>query len=324
MEATTGAWTLPASNLPILILLSAISLLLIAVLVVTLRLHRRTAEESAPGGKDGSMRHRSGPVRRRERSDRALLDEFLETGGRQITACFQPQVATGDGTVIGAEALARWLHDRRGEIPPDRFVPVLERAGEVWRLTDHMLDEALMFAFRMVESEKMVPISVNVSLTDLARDDFLQHLGRFLENWPTGPEKLTLELTETAVARNPDACARLLDRVKSMGVKLSLDDYGTGNSSLESLSRYPFDEIKIDRTFVAKMKHSHKDRMIVNSTIRMAHTLGLSVVAEGIEDEETRRILELMGCDAVQGYLFCRPLPSRQFMNIMEGRPPDG
>jgi EAL domain-containing protein (putative c-di-GMP-specific phosphodiesterase class I) len=233
---------------------------------------------------------------------------------------FQPLVDVRTGAVHGAEALLRWPRGD-GFVPPDQFLPAVERSPLVRPLTDFVVDAALEHLGMWRAAGHSIGVSVNLAAANLAEDDLAERVGRALDRHGLPAHALTLEITETAAIADADAADAVLAALDRLGVGLSIDDFGTGHSSLARLARFPLDEVKVDRSFVMEMHTS--DRPIVATTIQLAHTLGLRVVAEGVEDTATLNALDGMGCDVAQGYLVSRPLPPAAFLEWLDTRGQD-
>jgi EAL domain-containing protein (putative c-di-GMP-specific phosphodiesterase class I) len=193
---------------------------------------------------------------------------------------------------------------------PSEFLPAAERAGLLAALTEHVLDAALAQVRRFLDRGMEIPVSVNITAPDLLDLTFVRRVGRALDSHEVPAELLCLEVTETVVMSDPDRIVAALGGLRALGVGLSLDDYGTGLSSLAYLQTLPVDELKIDRSFVSRLVHDRGSALIVGSTIGLAHGLALRVVAEGVEDEATMQVLASVGCDTVQGFLLGRPVPA--------------
>jgi diguanylate cyclase (GGDEF)-like protein len=233
---------------------------------------------------------------------RAMEREALEVW-------YQPVVQLGTGEVLSCEALLRWSHDQFGPVSPVEFIPVAESAGLIDPLTWWVLDQALS---QLKEWRSMVPhlsVSVNLSARSLGTAGVPDHVARALERADMPPDSLTLELTESCMIYDPTTSARAMHNLKDLGVNLSIDDYGTGFSSLSRLKHLPFKDLKIDRSFVKEMINDKGDEAIVRSTIELARSLGRTVTAEGVEDQATLHRLATLGCHAAQGYYLARPLP---------------
>jgi len=201
---------------------------------------------------------------------------------------------------------------------PDAFVGVAERAGIMKPLTFAVLDLALRQFRAWAKRGLTLPMAINLTASILDDNDFPSQLGAALESGFVAPAGIALELTESVVMAKPERTQHILERLSAMGFQLAIDDFGTGYSSLAYLGRLPVDEIKIDRSFVLKMSTSEGDRTIVQASIDLAHKFGKRVVAEGVEDTTTLRLLEEMGCDQAQGYLISRPLPAEHLARWLE------
>ena len=219
---------------------------------------------------------------------------------------FQPQVEIESGQPFAAEALLRWR--RNGELrTPNEFLPDVEASEAIGPLTDHVVAMALEQAGRWHAAGRPIKVSVNLSPANLRDASLPGRVGEMLDRHGVMPGMLTLEVTETAVLEEPEQARAVLDAIAGLGVSISIDDFGTGYSSLLWLRLFPVSEVKIDRTFVSDLKTDGEAYVL--GVIRLAHDLGLSVVAEGIEDESTLQQLQQLGCDVGQGYLFSRPEP---------------
>ena len=225
----------------------------------------------------------------------------------ELTLVYQPQVAVGTHQVTGVEALVRWEHPRRGMIPPTEFVAIAEHTGLIEPLTRCVLRGAMQQCRAWREKGLHLPVSVNISATDL-QDGFAQVVEELLEAHDVTADYLRLEITEGAMMVDHDRSRRVLQDLRALGVRISVDDYGTGYASLAYLGHLPIDELKIDRSFIAGLRSSAANLAIVRSTIGLGHDLGLVVVAEGVEDQPTWDVLAELGCDTIQGYFASRPL----------------
>jgi diguanylate cyclase (GGDEF)-like protein len=240
------------------------------------------------------------------------LRHALEHG--ELRMYLQPKIALADGRVIGAEALVRWQHPTRGLVPPGLFIPFAEQTGFVRQLTLWIFDEAARQWDQLAEqSPEPLRISVNLSTRDLLDQELPEKLDTVLRRHGAPAEAFCLEITESAIMDDPQRAEATLLRLNARGFKLSIDDFGTGYSSLAYLKRLPVDELKIDRSFVMGMETDQDDAKIVRSTIDLAHNLGLSVVAEGVENAAVWNMLHELDCDEAQGYHMSRPLPADQF-----------
>lgn len=225
---------------------------------------------------------------------------------------YQPVVSIATGAVVGCEALLRWNHDQFGPISPVEFIPVAESAGLIDELTLWVLQKALTQAKKWRELVPGLSMAVNLSARTLMNMDIPARVRSVLDEVGIEPGALTLELTESSTLADPVSSQKILLGLRELGVNLSIDDYGTGFSSLSRLKHLPFDELKIDRSFVKEMINDKGDEAIVRSTIELARYLGRTVTAEGVEDQATLQALEALGCDAAQGFFLARPLPAPQ------------
>ncbi|MFF5172318.1 putative bifunctional diguanylate cyclase/phosphodiesterase [Micromonospora sp. NPDC000089] len=243
----------------------------------------------------------------------------------EFTVTFQPIVDLGTGEVTGAEALARWHHPTHGVIDPLRFIEAVERSGMLPAFAEAILDQALIAAVGWRDAGFDLPVSVNVSPRSLLDARFPGAVLARLRAHDLPPDRLVLELTETLTLSQLDVVDRVLSRLRDSGVRLALDDFGTGYSSLSLLSRIPVHELKIDRSFVTAMESSVEAAAVIRSTLDLGRSLGLAVVAEGVESEPQRRALWELGCGAGQGHLFARPLPAGTLLAALQrgsgGRP---
>ncbi|MCW2528532.1 MAG: hypothetical protein JWM76_3392, partial [Pseudonocardiales bacterium] len=223
---------------------------------------------------------------------------------------FQPQLSLRDGTLDGFEALVRWSHPLHGELGPAEFIGLAEETGFIVPLGQWILDTACNVAATWpVRDGKRLSVSVNVSGRQLRSDHFLDDVKIALSYSGLRPQDLVLEVTEGIFILNPGVTAAVLNRLAALGVRLAVDDFGTGYSSLSSLNDYPIDHLKIDRSFVALLRDAHGDgAALVKAIVRLAHELGLSAVAEGVETVDQHRALAELGCDTIQGYLLSHPL----------------
>jgi diguanylate cyclase (GGDEF)-like protein len=237
----------------------------------------------------------------------------------QLRLFLQPKVSLASGQVIGAEALVRWQHPQRGMVPPTQFIPFAEQTGFIRKLSMWMVERTARIWRELHNSGLTLKISVNLSTRDLLDQDLPAKLERIIKQHGVHPGALVLEITESATMDDPDRALQTLASLHRLGLRLSIDDFGTGYSSLAYLKRLPVDELKIDKSFVMKMESDLDDAKIVRSTIDLAHNLGLSVVAEGIENEQTWKLLGGLKCDEAQGYFIARPMHADQFFDWVRG-----
>ncbi len=241
----------------------------------------------------------------------------------ELALCFQPQFLAGDREPIGVEALLRWHHPTDGMISPARFIPVAEETGIIVEIGEWVLATACREMKRWIDAGlKPLRMAVNVSARQLRRRDFCETVANALTLSGLPAELLELEITESSVMENPQEAILILERLGRMGVTLAIDDFGTGYSSLAYLKLFPIDHLKIDRSFVADIETDLNDRAIAFGTIALAHSLGLKVIAEGVETEDQLELLRTNGCDEVQGFLLSKPLYSAAAFTFLHARCP--
>ncbi len=243
---------------------------------------------------------------------KAELREAIQLN--RLSLHYQPVIDQISKRAIGFEALVRWNHPERGFLPPDKFIPLAEEAGLISSLTEWVLKTALTQLAALHEQGYRLNISVNLSPRGLHDKELPGIIATQLMDIGIQAKYLTLEITESAVMSNPQNAFEILTTLDHMGVTLAIDDFGTGHSSLALLKKLPVDEIKIDKSFVMDMEENENDAVIVRSTIYLAHNLGLKVVAEGVETQESWDMLSLLGCDYSQGYFMSHPLSSEKLV----------
>ena len=234
---------------------------------------------------------------------------------QQLRLWLQPKVSLATGEVVGAEALVRWQHPERGLLPPGQFIPFAERTGFIRKLTHWMIERGAGVLQRLHASGVPVKLSINLSTRDLLDQDLPAKLQELADLHAMAPMTMCLEITESAIMDDPQRALQTLERLHGQGFKLSIDDFGTGYSSLAYLKRLPVDELKIDQSFVLNMEHDLDDAKIVRSVIDLAHNLGVTVVAEGVETPKAWKMLQALGCDEAQGYFIAKPMPEALFAN---------
>jgi diguanylate cyclase (GGDEF)-like protein len=227
----------------------------------------------------------------------------------ELGLLYQPKVRLSDGAVSGVEALVRWQHPQRGLLPPSEFLPAAEQSGLITPLTTWVLRRALADQAAWAAAGHPWPVSVNISARNLEAPGFPRFVADLVAAAGVAPDRLTLEVTETAMAGDVGAATDAVRELASYGIAVAIDDFGIGFTSLSHLRGLPVSEIKIDQTFVAGMPHDHQDRAIVRSVIELGHGVGARVTAEGVETPRVRRWLAEAGCDDAQGYLFSKPVP---------------
>ena len=250
-----------------------------------------------------------------EQIDRRTPSRLLMLGdlrsalaGDDLQVFLQPKLDLASGDVTGVEALARWLHPRRGWVPPADFVPVAEETGLITRLTDRVMDISMEQMSQLHLLGHHLGLAVNLSAHDLLDERLPERVMGGLECHDFDPKLLTLEITESALLIDAPRARRTIEQLNRIGVRLSVDDFGTGYSSLSYLRHLPVSELKIDHSFVANLLSDEQDAVIVRSIIDLGHNLGMQVVAEGVETDEVLARLRGFSCDAVQGFGICRPV----------------
>jgi diguanylate cyclase (GGDEF)-like protein/PAS domain S-box-containing protein len=233
----------------------------------------------------------------------------------EISLVYQPQMNADSGEITGFEALVRWNHPQRGNIPPDVFIPVAEQSGFIVPLGAWILREACREAASWA---RPLSIAVNLSPIQFQQGALKKRVETTLADTGLAPERLELEITETALLRDRDSTIATLNALKAMGIRIAMDDFGTGYSSLSNLQSFPFDKIKVDRSFVSSIEEDEKASSIVKAVIGLGHSLSLPIVAEGVENREQLDILLSERCTEIQGYLVGRPLPIAAFRHLTE------
>jgi EAL domain-containing protein (putative c-di-GMP-specific phosphodiesterase class I) len=276
------------------------------------------SEATLRGALDVAIRNRE--PSRNAQSQATAVEIALGLRNHEFAPWFQPKIDLQTGRVCGAEVLVRWCCPDIAPLPPDRFLGAISTGGLMRALT-------LGLAVRAAESLAQIgrrgngfALSLNICPTLLDDPGFADALATALLSSGASPEEVILELTESAAARNQAAALENLARLRMRGFVLSIDDFGTGFSSLTQLVRMPFSELKIDRSFVSRIEMQGADRLLVDSTVALAHRLGLRTVAEGVETQAQLEYLRQIGCDMAQGFLFARPMPMADWLRWMELR----
>jgi EAL domain-containing protein (putative c-di-GMP-specific phosphodiesterase class I) len=238
----------------------------------------------------------------------AELREGLDRG--EIEIHFQPQVELATGRIAVMEALARWNHPRRGQLLPSEFITIAEHTGTTRALTSTVLETVVRQAAEWAAAGTPVTVAANLSMVDLLDPSLPEEVAGLLEREGVDPSQLELEITESAIMADPARVREVVARLHELGVRLAIDDFGVGYSSLTYLKRLPVDVLKIDRSFVTGMAHDESDRAIVRSTVDLGHNLGLTVVAEGVETAGLWDELKALGCDLAQGWHIAYPAPA--------------
>jgi predicted signal transduction protein with EAL and GGDEF domain len=246
----------------------------------------------------------------------------LESGLRralerdELRLHFQPQVELRSGRITGVEALVRWQHPEHGLLAPARFIGIAEETGLIVPIGNWVLQAACEAHREWARRGLPLRVSVNLSARQFAHDNLIRDIRSLIGGGGFGPGRLELEITESMVMRDPDRVVALLRELRQAGVRISIDDFGTGHSSLAYLKRFPVDSLKIDRSFIAGVPDDLGDVAITHAVIGMAHNLGMKVIAEGVETKLQRDFLAAQDCDEYQGYFFSKPVPADEILAL--------
>ncbi len=243
-------------------------------------------------------------------------------GNGELWMAYQPKVDSRTGMVNQFEALMRWRHPSLGFVPPDEFIGLAERSGNIRMLSQWMLTHVCAQLQLWQQRGYHLSVAVNLSASDVMDPQLATHLANLLNRHQLSPEQLSLEVTESAVMQDVDTATATLQELNRLGLKIAIDDYGTGYSSLAQIKRLPVDELKIDKSFVLAIDSQKDDFTIVRSTIEMGHSLGLHLVAEGVENRASAELLSKLGCDYLQGYWIAKPMPSEALTDWLDNFTP--
>lgn len=246
-----------------------------------------------------------------------MNDLHTAISDNQFVLFYQPKLSLASGKITHVEALIRWFHPEKGMIPPDKFIPIAENTGQIDQITFWVLEEAAKQHAIWKQQNIDITIAVNISAHNLKTEKIYKSLMLILDQYNLDMKALQLEVTESAVVEDPETAIAILSKFKDAGIMLSIDDYGTGYSSLAQLKVLPVHELKIDMSFIRKLPDDKADKIIVKSTIELAHSMGLSVVAEGVETDRALQWLDQNGCDLIQGYFISRPLPNDELLAFL-------
>ncbi len=251
------------------------------------------------------------------------LREAIETDiGLQMY--YQPKIDVKTNRISGAEALIRWIHPTKGMIFPDEFIHVAESTGIILKLSNWIIEDSIKQVVKFNEvGLKDLKIAINLSARQFQDQNLLPFISSLIEKYKVNPKQLEFEITETVSMKNLDNTLKILERFKSLGVSIAIDDFGTGHSSLLYLKKFPINTLKIDQSFVFDMVKDEGDRVIVQTIISMAHSLGFRTVAEGVETLEHVELLKTLGCDEFQGYYYSKPIPADKFIDFSQNYNPN-
>lgn len=236
----------------------------------------------------------------------------------ELKLYYQPKVKLQNNSISEVEALIRWIHPKRGVIPPDQFIPFAESTGFIAVITEWVINEALRQRHLWQTKDLPMTISINISARDLLNPRLPSIFSELMTRYQAAPDWLTLEITESAIMTDPKSAMEVLNQLRAKGLRMSIDDFGTGYSSLAYLKKLPVNELKIDKSFITDMENNPDDAVIVRSTIDLGHNMDLAVIAEGVENQATWDALTQMGCDAIQGYFVSRPLAAETLENWLQ------
>lgn len=247
------------------------------------------------------------------------LDEIMDgLEQNEFEAAFQPKIEIASRHIIGAEALARWRHPQQGLVPPSAFIRVLEDAGKIDELLWVMLRRSAAFCSALNTAGKDATVAVNLSLTSLHNLELANRVAEIMQSYNIAPRQIVLEVTESAATTDVGRTLENLTRLRMKGFGLAIDDYGTGYSSMQQLTRIPFTELKIDRSFVTNAATHETAKVILNSSIDLAKKLKIAALAEGVETQREWDLLEELGCDLAQGYFIARPMPLDAYLDWLQ------
>jgi len=270
------------------------------------------ARTDAEASKDRVRTYETGREDEFVRRLRVVNDLRTAIRHREIEVWYQPKTCLREGDVCGIEALVRWHHPEFGFLSPDEFIPAAEQAGTIVHLTRYVLSEAVRQCRQWLHMGFEFEVSVNLSARDLTDEYLPYHVLQILKDSDVRPELLTLEVTESSIMEDLARAVLVLECLRDIGVRISIDDFGTGHSSLAQLKNMPVHELKIDKSFIMNICSDEHDEAIVRATIDLAHSMELSVVAEGVEDEDTMRRVSSLGCEAAQGFFLSKPIPAEE------------
>ena len=239
----------------------------------------------------------------------------------ELTLNYQAKVDLATQRITGAEALLRWSNDKLGFVSPEEFIPIAEETGLIVPIGEWVLRTACMEAAKWRSPDGLpVQVAVNLSALQFMHGDLVARTISCLNDSGLDPKSLDLELTESLLVERPDETIIILNRLKDMGISISMDDFGTGYSSLSYLTRFPLDSLKVDRAFVTDLPHDRDAVVVVRAIVGMAKQLDLHIVAEGIDTSGQMEFLHGLGCQTGQGYLFSKPISNKQFMELLNDR----
>ena len=243
-----------------------------------------------------------------------LRDLRKAVAAKEFELFYQPKIDSKSGKVTAVEALLRWKHPTRGVLLPNVFIPIAERFGLIGQLGNWVIEDACRQSRAWRDKGLRMRVAINLSAHQMRQDDIVERITGALQQYKIHPSLLTCEITESAAMEDTKTTQATFRRLGELGTHLSIDDFGTGYSSLAYLRKLPAEELKIDRSFIMDLEHSADARAVVDAVIKLAHALGLKVVAEGVENQRQQQVLVQMGCDELQGFLFAKPMSARALL----------
>ncbi|MDG1858203.1 MAG: EAL domain-containing protein [Emcibacteraceae bacterium] len=243
----------------------------------------------------------------------------LEAG--HVKFYYQPKINLEQNKITHVEVLVRWIHPERGFIPPDDFIMMAEQTGHIKHLTDWGIEKVIKQSRDFIDEDIDIKIAINLSARDLSNKRLPEYIIGLLEQYKVPRSRLVLEITESAIMKDPELAMGVLNSLDAHGLLMSIDDYGTGYSSMSYLKQLPIKELKVDKSFVLDLATNKEDEILVRSTIELGHNLGLKVTAEGVEDQISLEKLRSYGCDLIQGYHVSRPLPIADLYDFIKNSP---
>ncbi|OJT76259.1 diguanylate phosphodiesterase, partial [Clostridioides difficile] len=277
-----------------------------------------TARKTIKGGHKNSFAFYDKEMHKKILKEKEIENSMVDAlNNGEFIVYFQPKYSLSDYQIIGAEALVRWDNPQKGLIPPIEFIPVFERNGFIVNIDFYVFEEVCKKIREwMDEGQKVVPISVNLSRMHFVNSNFIEKFKLIVNKYKIPTRLIELELTETAVLDNIEGLLDTMNNLKEKGFVISMDDFGTGYSSLNLLKELPVDILKLDRAFFTEKDESNNEKIVISNVIKMAKELKMKVISEGVETISQVKFLKQIGCDMVQGYLFSKPMPVKEFEKI--------
>lgn len=261
--------------------------------------------------------HNSNTITRSDADHNTLTELYKAVENSDLSIYYQPQVCLKTGNIVGMETLLRWNHSELGFIPPEEFIPLAEQSGLIVPIGNWVLKVACQQNKTWLDLGFDLKVAVNLSAKQFTTTNIVKNIANILAETQLPARNLELEITETSIIDNLDLAIDIMHKLRALGVTLSMDDFGTGYSSLSSLDRFPIHKLKIDRTFVSKIKKNNHEQNLADGIITIGHSLDLIILAEGIETEFQRDYFVQRNCDEGQGFYFGQPLPASEFIKLL-------